>query len=108
MHRAILTLGMFVAGMSLSTFAQAQDTYPGGATANVNSCYSACGGKLGDPGYTKQCNCDQTCQGRGNCCADRDEFCAPAIAKPACSLTSNANYSLFCGTDLGFVFRHGS
>jgi hypothetical protein len=25
---------------------------------------------------------------RGDCCADRNEFCAPAVARPACSLSA--------------------
>lgn len=82
--------------------------YPGGGSAtDPYSCYSDCGGQSPASG-TAKCFCDNGCHTRGDCCADRDEFCAPEAVAPACSLTSNSGYSNFCGTDLGFVYQHGS
>jgi hypothetical protein len=105
--RLVFAIGLFACALSAKVAAQNQIYANGGSPTDANSCYSDCGGPSPATG-TAKCFCDNGCHSRGDCCADRDEFCAPSAAGPACSFTSNSGYSNFCGTDLGFVFQHGS
>ena len=76
----------------------------GGSPTDPLSCYSDCGARSGTG--TPSCACDDGCNSRGNCCADRNLYCSASVVAPACSLTSNQHSSKFCGTDLGFVVQH--
>jgi hypothetical protein len=59
-------------------------------------------------GASVACYCDTLCQNRGDCCADKDEFCSVTAAAPYCALTNNKKTSAFknfCGTDLVLLDR---
>ena len=100
----IAAIGVFL-GLS-SAPAAATPAYPGaGNPDDVYSCFSHCDRSA--PPAASVCYCDRGCEARGDCCADRQEFCAPETVKPACAVTSNSGFSNFCGTDLGFVYQHG-
>ena len=87
----------------------------GGNPADPNSCYSDCGDVI-SPGV-QNCYCDTLCDSKGDCCADKHEWCAPAAAKPFCSLVDEkqktetaggGSQTLICGTDLGYTFVHNN
>jgi hypothetical protein len=110
---SLVAIAVVVTTQALYTVAAAQDTiYPGGGSAtDAYSCFSDCGKSSPRSGTVKSCYCDDLCLQQGDCCADRDEFCTPAVtsagipvAQPACSITSNSQFKNFCGTDLGFVY----
>lgn len=77
----------------------------GGDPSDLDSCYSKCGDEAGAGGL--RCSCDVACEARGDCCADRHEWCAPVAVRPICGLVNDSRqYSRICGTDLGFMFEH--
>jgi hypothetical protein len=95
-------------GLVLATFLPLPAyAFQGGNPSDPNSCYSDCGDSTIIPGV-QNCFCDAACESKGDCCADKHEWCAPSTAKPVCSLVDakkGAN-SQICGTDLGVSFVH--
>jgi hypothetical protein len=104
--RAALFAISCTAALSTSTVFALQ----GGDPADPNSCYSDCGDSAIIPGV-QNCFCDALCETKGDCCADKHEWCAPSTATPICSLVDaikkpTSQTSQICGSDLGFSFVH--
>jgi hypothetical protein len=71
----------------------------------AGSCYGRCG----MPellARTGECACDPDCFARGDCCADKHEWCAVSARTPLCTLTGREIDRALCGTDLGWAFAH--
>src|SRR5262245_58725516 len=97
----------FLVAMAICAWAFHADAYPGGGDATeAFSCYGDCAAGKSPSTGTPSCFCDEACNARGDCCADRNEYCGPAVSRPACSLTAPNGNANFCGTDLGFVYQH--
>ena len=92
--------------LSLASATASAQAYLGNPS-DAYSCYSHCG-ETRKSGATVTCYCDSFCQSRGDCCADKDEFCSVSAAAPYCALTNNnrTEFGGFCGTDLGFSYTH--
>lgn len=100
-------LGVVVLYLSLASAHASAQGYLGNPS-DAYSCYSNCGAAPRMDGANVACYCDLDCQSRGDCCADKDEFCSVTAAAPYCAVTNNnrTEFGGFCGTDLGFNFAH--
>jgi hypothetical protein len=105
MTRSILACAAIFAISTVCSAASAQIYSGGGDAADKYSCFGDCGGASRDAAGLG-CDCSDSCLARGNCCMDREEFCTPDIGQPVCSLTANAGFGSFCGTDLGVAYPH--
>ncbi len=77
----------------------------GSGASGATSCFGRCGADalLAIAGA---CACDVACLARGDCCADKHEWCAVGERGPICALTAPDVDPADCGSDLGWTFPH--